>query len=204
MQKKFKILLRIIVILIVLMLIILVAMQFKPDVKKSNYKEIDKIDNYNYLLEDRDSKLMQEVFNNLKNVLKSTEINYELYAEYLSELFVIDLFTMDNKDNKYDVGGAEYVLPEVVENYKLNVEDTIYKYMQDKNTTKRDKYAIVKSINKDTLEQTKYTFNNTEYDAYKITLNWDYEEVNEYAKKGVITLIKKDNKLYIVSYEKVE
>ena len=204
MQKKFKILLRIIVILIVLMLIILVAMQFKPDVKKSNYKEIDKIANYNYLLEDRDSKLMQEVFNNLKNVLKSTEINYELYAEYLSELFVIDLFTMDNKDNKYDVGGAEYVLPEVVENYKLNVEDTIYKYMQDKNTTKRDKYAIVKSINKDTLEQTKYTFNKTEYDAYKITLNWDYEEVNEYAKKGVITLIKKDNKLYIVSYEKVE
>ncbi len=204
MQKKFKILLRIIVILIVLMLIILVAMQFKPDVKKSNYKEIDKIANYNYLLEDRDSKLMQEVFKNLKNVLKSTEINYELYAEYLSELFVIDLFTMDNKDNKYDVGGAEYVLPEVVENYKLNVEDTIYKYMQDKNTTKRDKYAIVKSINKDTLEQTKYTFNNTEYDAYKITLNWDYEEVNEYAKKGVITLIKKDNKLYVVSYEKVE
>ena len=45
---------------------------------------------------------------------------------------------------------------------------------------------------------------NETYEAYKVSLNWEYEKDNKYDKKGIVTLIKKDNKLYVVTYEGVK
>ena len=49
-----------------------------------------------------------------------------------------------------------------------------------------------------------YKFNDETYEAYKVTLNWEYEKDNKYDKKGIVTLIKKDNKLFVVAYEGVK
>lgn len=203
MRKRFKYILRFIFILIILAIIVLVLLQFKGNDSAPKYKEIDVIKDYNYELEDRDTKLMQDVFKSLKKELSKDDVDYNLYAEYLSELFVIDLFTMNNKDNKYDVGSLEYVLDEARENYQTNVEDTIYKYLVEK-SNRKEEYPIVKSITKENVENTEYKFNNETYEAYKVTLNWEYEKDNDYDKKGIVTLIKKDNKLYVVTYEGVK
>ena len=204
MRKRFKYILRIIFILIILIIIVLVLMQFKGKTTSApKYKEIDAIKGYNYELEDRDTKLMQDTFKNLKKELSKDNVDYNLYAEYLSELFIIDLFTMNNKDNKYDVGSIEYVLDDVRDNYQINVEDTIYKYLVEK-TNRKEEYPIVKSIEKENIENTEYKFNNETYEAYKVSLNWEYEKDNKYDKKGIVTLIKKDNKLYVVTYEGVK
>ncbi len=205
MRKRFKVMLKIIVLLIILLVVALIFWQFKKTNNSvSNYEKIMSINNYDYTLEDRDSKLMKDNFVNLKKVLESNDIDYEKYAEYLSKLFIIDLFTMNNKDNKYDVGSCEYVLPEILDNYKLNVSDTLYKYMEDKNTTKRDKYPIVKDILDYSIESSKYTYNEVEYDAYNVNISWEYESNNDYPTKGNITLINKDNKLFVVAYEGVD
>ena len=204
MRKRFKYILRIIFILIILTIIVLVLMQFKgKNTSAPKYKEIDAIKGYNYELEDRDTKLMQDTFKKLKKELSKDSVDYNLYAEYLSELFIIDLFTMNNKDNKYDVGSSEYVLDDARENYIINVEDTIYKYLVEK-SNRKEEYPVVKSITKESLENTEYKFNNETYEAYKVTLNWEYEKNNEYDKKGIVTLIKKDNKLFVVTYEGVK
>ena len=204
MRKRFKYILRIIFILIILTIIVLVLMQFKGKNESiPKYKEIDVIKGYNYELEDRDTKIMQDIFKKLKKELNKDSIDYNLYAEYLSELFIIDLFTMNNKDNKYDVGSSEYVLDDARENYQINVEDTIYKYLVEK-SNRKEEYPIVKSITKEALENTEYKFNNETYEAYKVTLNWEYEKDNNYDKKGIVTLIKKDNKLFVVTYEGVK
>ena len=204
MRKRFKYILRIIFILIILAIIVLVLLQFKgKNTSTKKYKEIDAIKGYNYELEDRDTKLMQDVFKKLKKELSKDDIDYNLYAEYLSELFIIDLFTMNNKDNKYDVGSSEYVLDDARENYMINVEDTIYKYLVEK-SNRKEEYPIVKSITKETIENTDYKFNDETYKAYKVTLKWEYEKNNKYDKKGIVTLIKKDNKLFVVAYEGVK
>lgn len=204
MRNRFKILLSIIVILIILFVIVLISLNFQTGKNNVEHKILDRIENYNYTLKDRDTELMQEVFNNLKNTLDAKEIDYEKYAEYLSELFIIDLFTLNNKDNKYDVGGKEYVLTEVLENYILNVEDTLYKYIVDINSEDREELPIVKSITLDNIEDTNYTYDNKEYNGYKIYLSWEYIKDLEYPEKGEVILIKKDNKLYIVSYKGVD
>lgn len=204
MRNRFKIVLIIIVILIIFLGLLLISLNFQTNNKKTLHKVLGRIDNYNYTLKERDTLIMKEVFNNLKNTLDSEEVNYELYAEYLSKLFIIDLFTLNNKDNKYDVGGKEYILPDILDNYILNVEDTLYKYIVDISNKDRDELAIVKSITKNKIEEIKYIYNKIEYDGYKVELSWDYEKDYGYPIKGEIILIKKDDKLYIVSYKGVE
>ena len=138
--------------------------------------------------------------------LKETEknINYEEYASILARLFVIDLFTMDNKINKYDVACLEYVYPDNLENFKTNVEDTIYKLMEDNTYGKRtEKLSIVNNVEITNEEESTFKINEEEVPSYVVTLNWDYENDLGYDKNATITLVKKDKKLYVVEYEGV-
>ena len=61
---------------------------------------------------------MKENFKELDKILSEETINYEKYAQVLSKLFIIDLYTIDNKKNMYDVGSLEYVYDK--ENFKIN------------------------------------------------------------------------------------
>ena len=114
MSKKYKISLSIVGVFLVLAIGLLVYVKFfnkasynkKPIVKTS---VLDKMDKYGYSLEDRDTKLFKDTYYELKDVLESDNIDYKIYGEKLSELFVIDLFTISNKISKYDVGGLDYL-----------------------------------------------------------------------------------------------
>ncbi len=204
MRRKFKILLGVILFLIILVTIIYLAITFMPKAKIRDYKEIDKIEGYSYVLEDRDTSLMQENFAKLKEVLKEKEVDYKLYAEYLSKLFITDLFTLDNKDSKYDAGGTNYVFPSVLENYELNVTDTLYKYLESKENRAKEKYPIVSNINLLSIEEGNYTYNKNEYKSYIVNLEWSYEKDLGYYTKGEVVLIENDSHLYVVSFKGVE
>jgi len=203
MRNRFKVILSIILVFIIFFIVLLVSLSFKHE-DKIVYKTLDTIDNYNYTLQDRDTKLMEEVFKKLKEVLENDEIDYKLYATYLSELYIIDLFTLDNKDNKYDVGSLEYVYSDIRENYILNVEDTLYKYIVDISSDDREELPIVSEILEKNIEETTYTYNEIEYDAYIVSLSWNYVKDLGYPTKGEIIIIKDNNKLFVVSYKGVE
>ena len=162
-------------------------------------KPVNDIKGYNYTIKKRDSKLMNENYELLKEVLLKKEIDYEKYAEYLSKLFVIDLYTINNKTNKYDVGGSEYVYPDNVNSYKLKVQDTLYKYLEDKSDRKQ-KLPVVSKIKLDSLEETSYEFNDKEYDAYEATLSWKYTNDLGYDDNATLILMKKDKHLYVVEF----
>ena len=123
-------------------------MFFTKSEVKNNVKVIDSIVDFSYTLDERDTTLMKDTYKELKRVLKEKDINYEEYASILARLFVIDLFTMDNKINKYDVACLEYVYPDNVDNFKTNVEDTIYKTIEDNTYGKRTKkLSVVSRVN---------------------------------------------------------
>ena len=202
MKKKYKVILIIIIILIVLLAASLVAVKLlsKSD-NKDAVKVVDSIDEFGYTLDDRDTKLMKNTYNELKNVLSADEINYEEYAKKLAELFVIDLFTMDNKVNRYDVGSTEYVYPDNVDNFKTNVEDTIYKSMENNSDGKRRQdLPEVSSITNSSVEGSTFLFGEDEYDSYVVSITWDYVDDLGYDDNATITLIELDNKLYVVEY----
>ena len=202
MKKKYKVILIIIIILIVLLAASLVAVKLlsKSD-NKDAVKVVDSIDEFGYTLDDRDTELMKNTYNELKNVLSADEINYEEYAKKLAELFVIDLFTMDNKINRYDVGSTEYVYPDNVDNFKTNVEDTIYKSMENNSDGKRRQdLPEVSSITNSSVEGSTFLFGEDEYDSYVVSITWDYVDDLGYDDNATITLIELDNKLYVVEY----
>lgn len=174
----------------------------KDDIPKNETKIIDTVNGYN--LEDRDLELYKTEFNTLKTNLTSNEINYEEYAKSIAKLYIIDLYTLNNKVNKYDVGGIEFVNETAKENYILKVEDTIYKYLKDNTKGDRqDIYPIVSAINVNNVVQKTYTFNNTRYDAYDIELSWTYETENEYDTSAWVTVVNDNNKLSIVEENRV-
>lgn len=201
MRKKYKLTLIIIAILIIMVAFITFFILFngKKEVEKINV--VDSIDEYGYTLDDRDSKLMKEIYEELKNILIKDEINYEEYAKTISKLFVIDLFTMNNKINKYDVGSTEYVYTENVDNFKLNVEDTIYKsIINNSNGKRKQELPCVSSVNIESITEEEFEMNENMVDAYVIKINWKYEKDLGYDDYATIKLIKEDNKLYVVEY----
>ncbi len=204
MKKKYKRIL--IIILIVVLLAIISFVIYKILLNNKTEEEVvnvvDSISEYGYNLDDRDTELMKSVYEELKNILNSDEIDYELYASALARLFVIDLFTMDNKINKYDVGGSEYVYPDALENFKLNVEDTLYKHMENNSSGKRKQdLPEVSSIEVLSNETDEYTIGENSFDSYIVNLSWQYVSDLGYDNNALITLINLDNKLYVVEYE---
>ena len=203
MKKKYKYPLLILILVIIIIIgLIIFKMFFTKSEVKNNVKVIDSIVDFSYTLDERDTTLMKDTYKELKNVLKEKDINYEEYANILARLFVIDLFTMDNKINKYDVACLEYVYPDNVDNFKTNVEDTIYKTIEDNTYGKRtEKLSVVSSVNVTDVSTSTFKINEEEVPSYVVTLNWDYESDLGYDKNATITLVKKDKKLYVVEYE---
>lgn len=202
MKKKYKTLLIIIVICIILIIGLLVIKNMKNEGVKNNVKVVDSIVDFSYTLDERDTSLMKENYKELKKILKEKDINYEEYSQVIAKLFIIDLFTMDNKINKYDVGSLEYVYPETIDNFKLNIEDTIYKSMEDNTYDKRvQELPIVKSIEVIDTKTSTFKINEEELDSFIVTLNWEYEKDLGYDKEATITLIKENKKVYVVEYK---
>ena len=170
----------------------------------------DKIKGYGYNLEKRDTKLFKEKFEELKSILKEKNVDFEEYAKVLAQLYIIDLYTISNKDTTYDVGSTEFIYPDALENYELKVKDTLYRYIED-NTDKKRKQELpevksikVKSVKKDTYELKIKDDNDNEtsktLDSYIVELSWDYKKDLGYDKEAKVILVKdeKGKKLHVV------
>jgi len=180
---------------------------FKGDDKKPQEvvkTTLSTLDQYGYTLDDLDTELYKTEFNTLKANLESETINYEEYASSIAKLFAIDLYTISNKLNKYDVGGTEFIYPSSKDNFQLKVEDTIYRYVEDnsKGTRKQDLPTVSKVTA--STKTTKYTYKpesdksiNKDFEGYSVKVTLEYEKKLDYPTSLDLTIIKEDNKLYI-------
>ena len=180
---------------------------FKGDDKKPQEvvkTTLSTLDQYGYTLDDLDTELYKTEFNTLKANLESETINYEEYAESIAKLFAIDLYTISNKLNKYDVGGVEFVYPSSRDNYQLKVEDTLYRYVEDNSKgTRKQELPTVSKVST-TTKTTKYTYKpdtdkniKKEYQGYSVKVSIEYEKKLDYPTSIELTIINEDNKLYI-------
>lgn len=170
----------------------------KPDTKK----EIESIGLYGYSLHDRDSRAYKDTFKELSKALSTNNIDYKNYATLASKLFIMDLFTLNNKLGSTDIGGLQFIHKDLKENFKENMGDTIYKYVEINVDGKRtQELPVVKEVTVSNVLETKYTYNNKDYPAYVVTTNWEYEKDLGYQKSMKITFIKDKNILYIVKGE---
>lgn len=169
---------------------------------QSPTKKLITLDLYGYSLKERDTALFKSNFKDLEKVLNENPINYEEYAKLLSKLFIIDLFTLNNKVTGTDIGGLDYVHKSLRENFKENMGNTLYKNVKNNLDGKRKQtLPEVATIEATDVFETKYTYKKTEYTAYLVTLKWTYTKENNYEKSIKLTLIKDKDLLYVVKGE---
>lgn len=190
---------------LILIVIIVIGVKFtfeflvKDDKNVVTKKELDSLELYGYTLDDYDSALYKEYFNDLKSTLNSEEVNYEDYAKEIVKLFVSDFYTLDNKLTSSDIGGVEFIPSDMVENFKMHAGDTMYNHVKTNIYGDRvQELPIVKKVDVTNIESITYTYKDKEYSGYKVSASWEYQEDLGYKNSEVFTLIKDNNKLYIV------
>ncbi len=203
MKKRYIIGLSIIVVLIVLIIGFTLYMHFHPMEKKEQIKVnvLDSISEYGYSLDDRDSSLFEEEYNKLKEILDSNEINEEDYSEEVARLFVIDLYSIKTKVNKYDVGGKEFYFTDKATMFENKVKDTLYDLVEDDSYGNRtQQLPIVSKIETKNITVDNYKLGEEEVDAYIIELEWEYEKDLDYDNKGFVTVVKDGIKWSVVAF----
>ena len=166
------------------------------------HKKLLSLDLYGYTLSKSDTDLYKDNFKTLEAILNEKPINYSDYAKQVSKLFIIDVFTLTNKVSSTDIGGLEFLHKKLKENFKENMGATLYKNVEvnlDGNRTQE--LPEVSKIEATEITETKFTYGEVEYDAYLVTLNWEYKKDLGYAKSMKLTLIKDSDKLYVVKGE---
>ena len=200
MKKRNKIILFIVIVLLVVGASIFCYLKFvKKNDNVNKVTNIEEIDKFGYTLKSNATETYKKEYEILKTNLKSTDINEEEYVKSVAKLFIIDLYTISNKINKYDVGGTEFVYPDSLENYKVNVEDTLYKYVEDNsNNSRTQSLPEVSEVQITDFKKVKYKVSNTELDAYEVALKWSYVVDMGYESEGSVIILEKDNKYYVV------
>lgn len=189
--NKIKKIIRIIM-LVVIALIAIYAIFVAIPSKKNKDEGIENINN-KYILYKRDSNLYKENFEKLRTILETSPVDNKEYAETIVKLFVIDFYTLDNKDENTDIGGLQYVHSNLKDNLVLNASSTMYKYIK---TTKE--LPKVKSITSIDTKETTYKISDKDYSAYAITINWEYVKDLGYEKQGTFIVVNDNGDLSIV------
>lgn len=200
MKRKFK---WAVVVCILLIAIGFIAWKFIGSNSKKKVVEtkvVDSIEGYSYKLQDNDSKLYKEYFDELKKLLESSNVDEEKYAEIISKMFIIDFFTLDNKVTSDDIGGVEFVHKDALENFKLKAKDTIYKYIESNvyGDRKQD-LPTVSKITDIKVENTTVSYNNiNDTKAYKVSISFDYEKDLGYTKEKTLIFVHEGKVLSLI------
>lgn len=202
-NKKKKVLVILILIIILLIAGILI---YKLSLNKNDepqVKVIKSIEEYNYNLNDNETKLYKTEFDNLYDILTNDEVDYEAYAKSVAKLFVIDFYTLDNKLSKNDIGGTDFIKDSMKDNFIEEARSTFYKYLEVKNDERMQRLPIVNEITDVLIENTTFTYADKTIDenAYKVTISWNYEEDLGYETTAKMIIVKEDKKLYIVEMD---
>ena len=206
MKKKTK---KILIIILILLLILLGYLIYTKVIKKDNVKEskvIAEIDDFGYELRDNKDERYKKMFKELQDILKEKEVDYDKYASKISEMFIYDFYSLDNKLAKNDIGGVDFIYPDALSNFLTNAESTYYKYVESNIYGNRNQsLPLVDEITVGDINKTEFAVGDTNVDdAMEINVTWTYtsDSFSDYQKSATLTLIKDKKKLYIVQLDK--
>ena len=202
-KKKTKIALIISIILIVLITIGIILITNKPKKKEEEkVKVINKVDKNVYQLKETKSKRYKKMFEELKEILQEETIDEEKYVSKITEMFIYDFYTLDDKTAKTDIGGVDFVYKDVLENFLINAQDTFYKYVESNIYNNRNQQLPeVDTITINAISNETFAYGTKNDDnAYIINVSWTYtsEDFSSYQNNAKLVFIHDENKLCLV------
>ncbi len=143
------------------------------------------------------------MFQELKDVLSEDKVNEKKYVQTIAKMFILDFYSLDDHNAKTDVGGVDFVQSDALENFVVNAEDTLYKYVEsDIYGQRKQDLPVVDKISVGKVEQTEFTYGDvTDDKAYSVKLNWTYKDekiANGYQDEATLTFVHDGKKLVLV------
>jgi len=178
---------------------------FKKEITPDKPEVIDSIDNFQYELNDNETKYYVSLFNDLKELLKDENYDEEQYALLVSKLFAADFYDLNSKIMKSDVGGTQFVYSEYRNNFENGAIDSMYKFIESNvYGDRKQELPIVKSVEEVSTEQKSFEYgDDIDFDAYYVTLNINYEKDLDYPEEVLLVLIHNDDKLEVAKLETI-
>lgn len=195
----------------IILIIVGVASYFiffdKETVKEA--KVVSKIDNYGYVLKSNKSTAYKKLFKELENTLSEKSVDEEKYAKIITKMFIVDFYSLGDRTAKTDIGGVDFVHEKALDNFVLNAENTLYKYVESNiYGDRKQELPIIDTVTIDSIEKEEYSYLETiDENAYKVTASWTYTDskvANGYQDSGVFIFVHDDKKLVLVEISSQE
>lgn len=166
----------------------------KEEKVKQEIKEIDNLKDYGYTLTDNDSKYFKSEFEELKKIINGKEIDEETYVTQVAKMYAIDLYSLNTKVNKYDIGGLEYYHVNKKDMYELKVMDTLYSIVLD-NTfgDRKQELPEISGVEVLNVKESTYKLGDKKVDSYEVQLTLTYVKDMGYDKNVTVTLVKEND-----------
>ena len=207
-KKKRKMKKGLVVIVVVIILFICGVFVFKKVFNKKPVptpvvEVVDTIDNFDYELNDNETKYYNELFNELKDLLSKEDYSEEEYAVLIGKLFLADFYDLDSKVMKSDVGGTQFVYSEYRTDFEKGATASVYKFVESNvyGDRKQD-LPVIKSVEKISLDTTSYKSDMiSDQKAYKLEMSITYNKDLGYPTDVILVLVHNEGKLEIVSMD---
>ena len=201
--KKSLLFIILLIIIIVIVVICFKKLSGKKSTLTNQVEVVDTIDNFDYQLNDNETKYYNELFSSLKELLSRDNYDEEEYATLIGQLFLADFYDLDSKVMKSDVGGTQFVYSEYRSDFELGAIDTVYKFVESNvyGDRKQD-LPVVKSVEKSNITTDNYKSNMvSDKEAYYLTMSISYSKDLGYPNSVLLVLVHNGDKLEIVSME---
>lgn len=206
-KKKVKQRILILVILILLGFVAFLIYKSIHQAKKpvTEAKIVSKIDKYDYKLKENKPAKYKSLFKELEDILKEEKLDEEKYVSKLTELFIYDFYSLEDKEAKTDIGGVDFVYQGVLENFLQNAQNTYYKYVESNIYNNRNqKLPVVDKIEITSIEHIPFAYGSqNDEEAYKVVANWNYTstEFASYQTQATLIFVHDDHKLSLVELQ---
>lgn len=203
---------KLIVIVVILAVILLGSgmyfLFFNKSVTKEN-KVVSKISKYGYTLKSNKSSAYKKLFQELKDVLSKDKVDEEEYAKTITKMFIVDFYSLTDHIAKTDVGGVDFLHKDAEQNFIVNAEDTIYKYVESNiYGNRKQKLPEVDEVTIKSVENTEFTYlDNTDEEAYQVVATWTYKDksvAEGYQDEATFIYIHDGKKLVLVELQNGE
>lgn len=163
-------------------------------------QKLDQMENYDYYLDDNATEYYKKLYNELKVILNENEVNEENYAKIIAQLFVTDLFNLDNKITSSDIGGLQFVYPDFKDNFVNIAKTTLYSSVESNIYGDRTQVLpIVSNVQINNITQSMFNYGGTDHDSYVINVDISYYTDLGYPTNYTVTLIKNDKYFQVVA-----
>ena len=209
-QKKRRIKVNLILSLIVVVLVgimiycvfdIFGSIKTKP---QNSVEILDKIEGYDYELNENDSAYFESLFADLKKTLEAEEIDEEKYASLVSQLFITDFYSLEYAINKNDVGGIQFIYKDYQNDFISKAKTTVYNYVENNiYSDRKQELPVVSEVLVNSVETENYIFDNDIEDAnsYVVKSSVTYSKDLGYPTEVTLVLIHSNNKLEVAKMD---